>query len=187
MLANLKLQNLIDQFNASEDSVRVLAIVSPSCEECLRGVELIRRLLARFDSKKLRGFILWVAMLQEDDERIARQKSEMVQDPRIMQFWDYERIAARMYGNTLRLAKGVAWDVYLLYSPRMRWENEENAPEPAYWMHQLTSESSADPNQRLDSERFIEETKFLLETEDPDLSDREVDQVLLKKEKTNAN
>jgi hypothetical protein len=177
----------MDGFNASEDWIRVLAIISPTCPECLRGVELIRRLFTRFDSKKLGGFILWVGMLKEDNEQIAKEKSEMIKDPRIMQFWDYDRLASRMFANTLRLVKGMAWDVYLLYSPRMRWENEESAPEPAFWMHQLTSDSSADPKLRLEPEKFMDETKFLLETEDPELSDKEVDQVLLEKKEFSAN
>ena len=183
MLSKFKLEDLIDQFNSSEDSIRVLVIVSPTCQDCLVGFETVKRLFARFDSKKLRGYVIWIAMLEGDDEEIAKRNSETFRDPRITHFWDYERRAGRLYANTLRLQKGVAWDVYLLYSPRMRWENEGEAPQPAYWMHQLYSDISADPKLRLDYTKFAEESKFLLESEDPDLADREVSQVLLDKEK----
>jgi hypothetical protein len=183
MLSKYKLRDLIDQFNSSEDSIRVLAIVSPTCQECIFGFEGIRRLFAIFDSKKLRGFILWIPMLQDDDEQAAKTKSETVKDPRITQFWDYEQSSGRAVAKTLHLLKDVAWDVYLLYSPRMKWENEEQAPEPSFWMHQLTSDTSADQRLRLDLARFAEETKFLLEAEDPALADREVSQFLLDKKK----
>lgn len=183
LLSKFKLEDLIDQFNSSEDSIRVLAIVSPTCQDCLVGFEIVKRLFTRFDSKNIRGFVIWIAMLEGDDEEIAKRGSETFRDPRITHFWDYERRAGRLYANTLHLQNGVAWDVYLLYSPRMRWENEDEAPQPAYWMHQLDSDNSADPKLRLDYARFAEESKFLLEAEDPDLADRDVSQVLLDKEK----
>ncbi|MDH2901263.1 MAG: hypothetical protein PXY39_09850 [archaeon] len=183
LFSKFKLEDLIDQFNSSEDSIRVLAIVSPTCPDCLVGFEIVKRLFTRFDSNKLRGFVIWIAMLEGDDEQTARIKSESVEDSRITQFWDYDRAAGRLYANTLRLQKGVAWDIYLLYSPRMRWESEDQAPEPAFWMHQLDSDISADPKFRLDYARFAEESKFLLEAEEPDLADRDVSQVLLDKKK----
>jgi hypothetical protein len=183
LLSKFNLQSLINEFNSSEDSVRVLTIVSPTCRDCIAGFELMKRLFATYGSKKLRGFIVWVAMLDRDDEQTAEGKSESIEDSRITQFWDYERAATRLYAKTLRLQNGVAWDVYLLYSPRIRWENEELAPEPAFWMHQLHSDASADPKLRLDARRFSEETRFLLEAEDPDLADREIFQVVLDKKK----
>lgn len=183
MLSKYKLDELMEQFNSSQDSIRVLAIVSPTCPECLQGFEMIKELFAKFDSRKIRGFIIWIGMLEKDNEQVAQTKSETIQDQRISQFWDHERGAGRLFANTLRLQKGVAWDVYLIYSPRIRWENEEEPPEPTFWMHQLSSDLSADQGLRLDSVRFSEETKFLLEAEDPDLSDREVAQVLLDKKK----
>jgi hypothetical protein len=187
VLLKFRPEELIDQFNLSEDSVRVIAILSPTCEDCLVGFEAVRRLFARFDSKKLRGFILWIAMLREDNEQIANTRSETNQDQRITQFWDSERIGGRLFAKSLRLQNGIAWDVYLLYSPRMRWENEETPPEPSFWMHQLDSEPSAPPKLRLDLERFAGETKFLLEAEDPDLADMDVAHVLLNKQKKNSD
>jgi hypothetical protein len=179
LISDFKIEDLHDRFNESEDSIRVITLVSPTCPECLIGVETIKRLFARFDSRKLRGFILWVRMLKEDDYKAARKRSEAFQDSRVMQMWDFDRNAAGMFGRALKLDVE-AWDVYLLYSPRIRWENQERAPEPVFWMHQL---SSADPKLRFDQTRFFEETKYLLEAEDPDLSDKEVTQILLDKDK----
>jgi hypothetical protein len=180
MLSKYKLNELIEQFNSSEDSIRIVAIVSPTCPECLQGFEIIKKLFQRFDTKKIRGFIVWISMLEKDDEQVAQAKSATIEDQRISQFWDQDRNAGRLFGSILRLQNGVAWDVYLLYSPRLKWENEQEAPEPSFWMHQL---DSADPSSKLDSTRFTDETKFLLEAEDPELSDHEVEQVLLDKKK----
>ncbi len=180
MLSKYKLEDLIDQFNSSQDSIRIITIVSPTCPECLQGFEVVRKLFQRFDTKKLRGFIIWIPMLEKDDEQAAKTESATVEDQRISQLWDQDRGAGRLFGSMLRLQNDVAWDVYLLYSPRIKWENEEEAPEPSFWMHQL---DSGDPSLRLDSARFGDETKFLLDAEDPDLSDLGVEEMLLDKKK----
>ena len=73
-------------------------------------------------------------MLKDDNEEIARAKSETVQDPRVVQFWDYERATGRLFADVLHLQK-IAWDVYLLYSPRISWEMEGEPPKPVFWMH----------------------------------------------------
>jgi hypothetical protein len=180
MLPRYKLEDLMEQFNSSQDSIRIVTIVSPTCLECLQGFEVVRKLFKRFDTKKMRGFIIWIPMLEKDNEQAAQARSATVEDQRISQFWDQDRSAGRLFGSTLRLQNGVAWDVYLLYSPRIKWENEEEAPEPSFWMHQL---DSGEPSLKLDSERFGDETKFLLDAEDPDLSDLGVEEVLLDKKK----
>ena len=180
MLSKYKLEELMEQFNSSQDSIRIVTIVSPTCPECLQGFEVVKKLFQRFDTNKMRGFIIWIPMLEKDDEQAAQAKSVTFEDHKITQLWDQDRSAGRLFGSTLRLQNGVAWDVYLLYSPRIKWENEEEAPEPSFWMHQL---DSGDSSLRLDTARFSDETKFLLDAEDPDLSDRGVEQVLLDKKK----
>jgi hypothetical protein len=183
LLSKFTVQDLVNNFNSSGESVRVLAIVSPSCKDCIFGFEAIKKLFERYSSSKLRGIIIWTAMLQGDNEKTAKTMSEGIQDERIEQYWDYERVAGRLFAKTLRLQNGTAWDVYLLYSPRMKWESEERAPEPAFWMHQLDSDRSADPKLRLDARRLEQETRFLLEAEEPDPADGEIAQKLIDKEK----
>ena len=42
-----------------------------------------------------------------------------------------------LYGQQLPLPNGrdLAWDIYFVYAPGVRWEDE--LPEPTEWMHQL--------------------------------------------------
>jgi hypothetical protein len=170
---------MAEEFNSNSNSIRILAIVSPTCPECLAGAEVVKWIFAKFDSNKLKGFVLWIPMLENDVESAAQARSESIADPRIAQFWDGERNCGNLFARALHLDKTpAAWDVYLLYSPRMLWENEDAPPEPAFWMHQL---SSCDPNLRLDSQKFADETRFLLEAEDPELAERDVAQVLINK------
>jgi hypothetical protein len=190
LIEKYELQSLISKFNEYEDSIRIVVIVSPTCPDCVRGFEVIKNLFLRFDSKKLRGFVTWVSMLSEDDEEAARKRSDSFSDQRVTQYWDYDRSLARLFAKALHFQRGVAWDVYLLYSPRIIWGegSELEPPEPAFWMHQLDSEPAANQSKRLDPSRFGEEAKFLLEAEDPELFEREdVAEVLLKKgEKKNS-
>jgi hypothetical protein len=184
LLSKITAQDLIDRFNALPDFVRVLSILSPNCRDCVFGYETVRKLFERFNSSNnLRGFIVWTPMEEGDDTSAAVRRSAATQDLRIENFWDEEKEIGQLFARTLRLQNSIAWDVYLLYSSRIIWENEEKAPEPAFWMHQLDSDSSADPKLRLDLKTLIEETKFLLVAEDPNLADREITQVLLGKEK----
>lgn len=171
-------------FSASEDAVRILAIFSPNCRDCLEGYGLVMRLFTRFSSTKLQGYIIWNPTSDRDEESKAKAESECSDDARLRYFWDDTRIAGGLIGKMLGLQDGIAAeDVYLLYSPRMKWENEDNPPDPAFWMHQMTPAQGANRDLRLDYDRFREETKFFLEAEDPDLVDKGITEVLLSNEK----
>ena len=86
-------------------------------------------------------------MLSGDDEASARAEAEGLESARFEQFWDPEREAARLFAETLAL-EGVAWDVYLLYAPGVRW-NGDRPPPPTFWMLQLPREVGADEERLL--------------------------------------
>jgi len=43
--------------------------------------------------------------------------------------------ASQAFGETLDL-HDIAWDVYLIYKPGIKWEAQQ-PPRPTFWMHQL--------------------------------------------------
>jgi hypothetical protein len=78
-----------------------------------------------------------------------------------VQFFDVEARVGKVYSSVLHLPSGLpAWDVYLVFSAGVRWE--ENAPAPAYWMHQLGR--AGPPELRLDGDQLKRVVSGLLTT-----------------------
>jgi hypothetical protein len=79
-------------------------------------------------------------MRDGDDATSATQQAETVQDIRISPGWDGRQNVGKLFGETLDLHQ-IAWDVYLVYKPGIKWEGPQ-PPRPTFWMHQL---EGADP------------------------------------------
>ena len=99
-------------------------------------------------------------MLEKDAVESARDLALALQDRRVTQLWDPERKLGELVSRTLGLSE-TAWDVYLLYPPGAVWEGR-GLPRPSFWMHQLGSDSGADPGNRLDAAEFSDEVGLLL-------------------------
>jgi hypothetical protein len=87
---------------------------------------------------RLRLFVVWEPILPGDSADAVEDSSEMVKGEwRALQFWDPGAESGKRIKKLLDLKiVNPAWDVYLLYPPGVKWE--QNTPAPAYWMHQLT-------------------------------------------------
>ena len=75
--------------------------------------------------------------------------------------WDGERRLGHMFAAALGLSS-IAWDVYLLYSPGVRW-NLDVPPTPDFWMHQLPADSGAARNLVLYPTKLSEELMKLMD------------------------
>jgi hypothetical protein len=147
---------LRDAFNADHGSVRVLALVSPTCGACLRGAsDLQRDVFAAISDPRLRGYIVWVPKLDGQESNVD-EATHTIGDPRANHYWDGDSVLVRTYDSILRLGQD-AWDVYLLYGPNVRWDSR-NPPLPAYWMHQLRGVTGP----TLDTNRLAEQVRTLL-------------------------
>lgn len=106
---------------------------------------------------RLTGLIVWVPMVPGDDALAA---GDLISpDKRLtVQAWDGSRKLGDTFAKTLHL-KCTAWDVYMVYKPGVRW-NEELPPEPTFWMHQLSR--GADPKLHLNPEKLQAEIQSLL-------------------------
>ena len=149
-------QTLREAFNADIGTVRVIALVSPTCGACLRGAaDLQADVFARIGDRRLRGYIVWVPKLDGHESNVP-EATHTVADPRAAHFWDADGYLVHAYDPVLGLGQD-AWDVYLLYGPDARWSTDQ-PPAPGYWMHQLSGVNGL----TLDARAFADHTRTLL-------------------------
>lgn len=160
-LPGLQLEELRSQFNHSSQSVRVLAILSPSCPACQHGQGVVKSVFQKFRSERLKGFLIWLPILSSDSAPLARRQAEEFEDRRVAQRWDSDGRVGEAFAGSLDL-RGPAWDVYLLYAPGVKWEGDA-PPAPTFWMHQLPRQTGADSRLCLNPGRFLREVERLLE------------------------
>jgi hypothetical protein len=140
-MSSVSNEDVRKEFNASSDKVRIVALLSPTCPACRSGHSVVAQTLKKFSSAKLQAILVWEPMREGDSAAAAAQQAEAVHDPRIVQGWSENKGLGKLFGDTLDLHE-IAWDVYLVYKPGIKWEAEQ-PPHPTFWMHQL---QGADPN-----------------------------------------
>lgn len=128
---------LREPFNLAKDKTRIVAFLAPSCPRCLKNAgEIQREVLAKNPEAPLAVFIVWLKALQADNELAVVSAIQSIPDPRVMHFWDPERVLnaqlldAITFDVELRI-----YDVFLLYDGAARWE--KRLPRPGYWMHEM--------------------------------------------------
>ena len=109
-----------------------------------------------------RAYVVWVPILDTDEGAPDEETRSLVPDERAAHFWDAGGALPKLFNGTLRLPAGYpAWDVYMIYPPGVRWEDEP--PAPAYWQHQLPGVATAPP---LDGETFAQQVRLII-TDEP--------------------
>jgi hypothetical protein len=148
-------------FNADAGRTRVLMLVAPTWDICLRGVsEVHAALFAREPDPRLRPIVVWVPKVRGKAASIP-YAAERVPDSRVQHFWDGRGALMNAYQRVLDISED-AWDVYLVYGPESRWEGER-PPSPRFWMHQLGTPNRPRVRGRyLDVEAFVRETRAVL-------------------------
>ncbi len=159
-MKQLHLHQFRDRFNQANETVRLLTIFSPTCLLCQYGQGVIRELYEKIDAKMLKGFSIWLPIMDGDNLVSADLQSEKFTGDRITHVWDPERLLGNQFAKALNL-KGIAWDIYMLYAPGVTW-NSDVPPEPAFWMHQLPSKTGTDGKLLLAPGRFAHEVMTLL-------------------------
>jgi hypothetical protein len=124
-----------EEFNASSDKVRIVALLSPMCPGCQSGHAVVARILHKFSSPELQAILVWEPMRNDDSPEAATVQASQVRDARIWQGWNGNKNVGDLFGKTLDI-HDIAWDVYLIYKPGIKWEGQE-PPRPTFWMHQL--------------------------------------------------
>lgn len=119
----------------------------------------MEQLFNDFNSTSFKGIVVYLPMISSDTLSAAGTIECKIKDSRVKSFWDPEKETGRLFAKVLGIKVETAWDVYLLYTPGMRWD-EELPPTPAFWMHQLTGE---DKEHYLDNNTLTQEVRRLLE------------------------
>ena len=119
------------------------------------GQKVVKDLFSKHLSTELKGYLVWLPMLSEDNASSADNQSSLISDHRILQGWDEKREISGQFEKTLKLKK-TAWDVYLIYAPGVVWEGDL-PPAPTFWMHQLEKANGADPKLCLNPARLSHE------------------------------
>ncbi|MCH7565235.1 MAG: hypothetical protein IH968_15595 [Gemmatimonadetes bacterium] len=99
-------------------------------------------------------------MMPKDSLERADAEAAPFEDLSVTHVWDPERRVGKLYSKALGL-QSTAWDFYFLYPPGVTWDEDE-PPDPAFWMHQLPADSGADRDLVLYPSKFAQELLTLL-------------------------
>lgn len=93
--------------------------------------------LKQVKSDDLAILAIWMPVLASDNAEEGKKAERLLADPRVTHYWDADRTLGKLYGKQLELPldRELAWDIYFVFAPGVRWE--EGLPEPTAWMHQL--------------------------------------------------
>ncbi len=127
---------------------------------CRYGQGVVRAIFEEFDDENLKGFTVWLPIMEGDSAETARVETEAFGDQRMALAWDPDNRAGRLFTKVLGLRRTV-WDAYLLYPPGVTWEEAEPT-QPTFWMHQLSVDYGVDPKLVLNPGKISEEVRRLL-------------------------
>lgn len=127
---------------------------------CQYGQGIVRGIFEELGSHNLKGFAVWLPMMPGDNFQFAKMKADTFKEYPVFHMWDPERHLGELYAKTLNL-RASAWDVYLLYAPKVKWNTTE-PPQPTFWMHQLPGNIGADHKILLNPAKLAQELLQLL-------------------------
>ncbi|RMH76795.1 MAG: hypothetical protein D6681_21315 [Calditrichaeota bacterium] len=128
-------QQLAGRFNADSNRVRIIALVSPTCPVCGRGFYALQKLLADVPDERLQVYIVMMPIFPEDEKGRGEARAGELRDPRVLFYWDPDRISGNTWKEVLGLDQ-LAVELYFLYRPGVTWEFDPTAPD--FWMRQLS-------------------------------------------------
>ena len=133
---------------------------------CRWGFSNVVKTLKSVRDDRVRAYVVWLPIFGGNFNKAASELSRSFPDKRVSYYMDPESLTGNSWERVLKTEREMAWDVYFLYKPGARWEQEP--PQPDFWMHQLTGVTKAP---RLDEEVFRARLiEMLNEIEKPKLS-----------------
>jgi hypothetical protein len=158
------LSPLSEAFNSRSDQWRIVALVSPTCSECVLGAEVVEKeITVRYPASQVDALIVWIPMLPSDTENAARGSATIFPSGRVTQFYDAQQALGWAYAHQTfagfyeRARKSLPddhwlatalddrveqkrpqWDLYMLYAPDVMWDAANDAPPmPTHWIRHL--------------------------------------------------
>ena len=163
------------QFNADTSKPRLVALFSPTCGGCIYGAKALQHQAGKLPEIVGRAevMIVWVAMLDSDNEHEARMAARRFDFPSARHFYDGERrIGARLMAEQFPTAvrdaleilprdhelremlesredlppeKMPMWDAVLIFPPGVKWE--DRSPAPIWWTKQTSFSGEEKPGE----------------------------------------
>ncbi len=158
------LGKLKEAFNAEPPKTKVLAILSPTCGGCVYGAKALQHeaKAAPPDIATTEMLIVWVNMLESDNEAEARNAAKRFHIPGARHFYDDRkevggRIMVEQFPTAMQDALAILpkehpmrelveeraklkpeetpiWDSVLIYPPGSQWQAQ--SPKPVWWTKQ---------------------------------------------------
>lgn len=156
-------QPLRRDFEANSDKVRLVAIVTPMCGECIGSMQDVNvRLLSRIKSKDFVVFAVWTSVVPPDVAPRAAQAAEMFTDPRIIHYWEDSGRIARAFGAQAGLDPGQsAYDTFYLYGRNDTWDPQGTmVNEPPNQNALIAGWMPTPPRYRMGDHPTIKEPRF---------------------------
>ncbi len=144
------------QFNADKGKVRLVVLLSPTCDLCLSGASVIQKVLDDLKGSELKVYSAWVPMLASDTQMTVGQAARYLPDERVIHYWDCAAELVTNFVPVLGLGNRPAWDVYLCYNENAEWA--DSPPKPDFWQEQLGISDET----RLDAVKLAAELSKLL-------------------------
>lgn len=145
------LTQLKAEFNAMTNKVRLVFISGPSCGICLRGMDDLNQSIVASvqEDPRVHTFVLYVPTMGAE-EKHAAAAIPLLLGPRVTHLWDPRGRSGLEFQEALGI-QAYAWDVWMIYEPGARWDQDQPPPAPGYWEHQLGS---------LPKETLLEPSRF---------------------------
>src|SRR5262245_39269019 len=81
--------SLVRAVNMEDQSWRVIALVSPTCSECVYGAEAVKKEIAdRYQPQQVAAMIVWIPMISTDNEEAAHASATIFPVDRVTHFFD---------------------------------------------------------------------------------------------------
>jgi hypothetical protein len=125
------------QFNAERQTVRAIALLSPSCPYCLKGATDTQRVLANHPRSEIKVFVVWQPILPTDWMRPNTAVLHRLDDVRVRQFWNADRAVGQVFRRSFERRESqpsccyhgdVWWDMVAVFPRGAEWT--ETLPEP---------------------------------------------------------
>jgi outer membrane murein-binding lipoprotein Lpp len=161
---NESFEALKREFNADTSKPRMLALFSPTCGGCIYGAKALQHEAQKIPQagESAKVLIVWVAMLETDNESEARKSARQFDISGARHFYDGRkqigaRLMAEQFPSAIRDAleilprddelratlearkdlppeKMPLWDAVLVFPPGVKWD--ERSPTPVWWTKQ---------------------------------------------------
>jgi hypothetical protein len=141
VLLNGEDQPLRDDFNRDQGLVRLMLLVDPRCPECLRGLadtgdDVLAKLAI---GARIKVYVVHEPVIGGTEKDIPAA-AELLHTTLARHYWNPTGDFGRQMSRVLGLLHGsrpvYAWDIYLLYPPKVKWRDKD-PPQPSFVMHQL--------------------------------------------------